>query len=210
MNWINGGFMSRCLSNVRKEVEKEAFEFFNLNSSIKTKEEVDNKLLSINKGYKRERLINTSLLMLCFLVFAFSFKVLSMTKGNDPIFTIPSIVFIFLSIFAFIAPTLCFFHLVSSRKDATAFNFYRNDYYGPVNINLPRIAAGISNMLLDCELAVVNKEILAQGRSVTLAEHLLMWKTYQESEDFLSKKEAVCDMGLAKRKEEAKQDGESS
>lgn len=202
--------MSRCLSNVRKEVEKEAFEFFNLNNSIKTKGDVDNKLSSINKGYKRERLINTSLLMLCFLLFAFSLKSLSMTKDDDPAFTMPSIVFISLSFLVFTAFILCCIYLVSSRKDATAFNFYRNDYYSPVNIDFPRISAGISNMLLDCELAVINKEILAQGRSVTLAEHLLMWKIYQESEDFLSKKGAVCDMGLAKRKEEAKQDGESS
>lgn len=202
--------MSRCLSEVRKEVEKEAFEFFNLSNSIKTKGEVDNKLLSINKGYKRERLINTSLLMLCFSLFAFSLKSLSMTKEDGAVFTMPSIVFILLSCLVFMNFISCCFYLLSFRKDATAFNFYRNDYYAPVNINSPRIAAGISNILLDCELAVINKEILAQGRSVTLAEHLLMWKTYQESEDFLNKKEAVCNIGLAKRKEEAKQDGESS
>lgn len=205
--------MSKDISEIRKTIEKEAFDFFNFNNSIKTKDEVDKKLLSIRNDYKREISVNTLRLTLCFLMIIFSLWQIINVAGvmvEKPTITNYDIYTISVSIAAFIFPVFLCFYLLSSRKDSAAFNSYINDYYNPVNIDLPRIAAGISNMLLDCESAVINKEILAQGRSVTLAEHLLMWKMYQESDDFLNKKEAVCNIGLVTRKNPVKQEGNLS
>lgn len=205
--------MSKDISEIRKAIEKEAFDFFNFNNSIKTKDEVDKKLLSIRNDYKKEIAVNTLRLTLCFLMIIFSLWQIVNVAGvmvEKPTITNYDIYTISVSIAAFIFPVLLCFYLLSSRKYAAAFNSYINDYYNPVNVDLPRIAAGISNMLLDCESAVINKEILAQGRSVTLAEHLLMWKMYQESDGFLNKKEAVCNIGLVTRKNPVKQEGSLS
>lgn len=203
--------MSKNVSEIRKATEKESFDFFNLNNQIKTKDEVDKKILLINNEYKKERVINTSCLTLCLVMFIFSlWQIINITSIRiDKLTANPfDIVLISLSLSALFVSILYCFYLLSSRENAVAFNFYRNNYYNPVDVNSPRIAAGISNMLMECELAVINKEILAQGRSVTLAEHLLMWKMYQESEDFLTKKESLCNIGLVKRREITEQEGD--
>lgn len=203
--------MSKNVSEIRMAIEKESFDFFNLNNQIKTKDEVDKKILSINNDYKKERMINTSCLTLCLAMLFFSlWQIINITAiRSEKITANPfDIVFISLSLSAFFVSILYCFYLLSSREKAVTFNFYRNNYYNPVDVNSPRISAGISNMLMECELAVINKEILAQGRSVTLAEHLLMWKMYQESKSFLTKKDSLCNIGLVKRKEITKQEGD--